>query len=96
MNQLDAIKQIAEICSTTEMKRKGAEMSKILFNQYIFEKFDIYPEPPPECIESLNLERKLDAVKNYKNATGLSLLDSKRAIENYMMRVYGRDRFPLE
>ena len=85
MNRLEAIKQIQEICSTTEMKRKGVEMCKILFNQYIFEEFGMYPELSPECIESLNLEQKLEAVKHYRNATGLSLLDSKRAIENYMM-----------
>ncbi len=96
MNKLDAIKQIEEICSTSQMKSKGAEMCKILFNQYIFEAFGMHPELPPECIESLNLEQKLEAIKHYKNATGLTLLECKRAVENYMMKEYGRDRFPLE
>lgn len=96
MNRLEAIKQIEEICSTTEMKSKGVEICKILFNQYIFEAFGMYPELPPECIESLNLEKKLEAIKHYRNATGLSLLECKRAVENYMMKEYGYDRFPLE
>jgi hypothetical protein len=96
MNRLEAIKQIEEICSTTEMKSKGVEICKILFNQYIFEEFGMYPELPPQCVKSLNDKQKLEAVRQYRNATGLSLLECKRAVENYMMEEYGCDRFPLE
>jgi ribosomal protein L7/L12 len=95
-NKLEVIEQISSICTTFSLKVKGAEICKVLFNQYIFEEFSQYPELPPSAVEALNVEQKLQAIKIYKNETGLPLVECKRAIENYMLEVYGCDRFPTE
>ena len=96
MNKLQAIEQINDICNTVSMKAKGAEICKVLFNQYIFEEFGKYPDLSPSAVEELHLREKLKAVKIYRDQTGFPLIECKRAIENYMLEVYGCDRFPIE
>lgn len=93
-HRLQSIEQISSICNTASLKAKGAEICEVLFNQYIFEEFGKYPDLSPDAVEKLRLRKKLDAVKIYRNETGLSLIECKRAIENYMMEVYGHTSFP--
>lgn len=92
-NRLEVIEQISSICNTVSLKAKGAEICKVLFNQYIFEEFGKYPDLPPSAVEALNAKQKLQAIKIYKEETGLRLLGCKQAIENYMLEVYDCDRF---
>lgn len=94
MNKLEAIEQIANICNSVPMKNKGVEICKVLFNQYIFEEFGKYPDLSPSAVETLHLRKKLDAIKIYRDDTGLPLIDCKRAVEKHMVEIYGCDRFP--
>jgi ribosomal protein L7/L12 len=94
MNKLQAIEQITDICNTVSMKAKGAEICKVLFNQYIFDEFCQYPDLPSSAVEALHDSEKLQAIKIYRDQTGLPLIECKRAVENYMMLTYGYDRFP--
>lgn len=94
MNKLQAIEQIADICNTVSMKARGAEICKVLFNQYIFDEFCQYPDLPPDAVEALHDSEKIQAIKIYRDQTGLPLIESKRAVDNYMMKVYDCNSFP--
>lgn len=93
MNKLQAIEQITNICNTVSMKAKGAEICKVLFNQYIFDEFGQYPDLPSDAVEALHDSEKLRAIKIYRDQSGLPLIECKRAVDNYMMKVYDCNNF---
>ena len=96
MNKLEAIEQITDICNTVAMKANAVEICKVLFNQYIFEELGQYPDMTADAVEALHRSDKLQAIKSYRNQTGLPLLECKRAVEAYMYSTYGYDKFPVE
>ena len=94
MNNIDMIKKLEEICTVGTLKTHGAKMATVLFNLWLFDEMGTYPDLPSEAVMALNDQEKLKAVKIYKQETGLPLIECKRAVEAFMLRQWGIDRFP--
>lgn len=95
MSNLDMIKEIEEICKVTSLKQHGAKMATVLFNKWLFEEMQTYPDLSSKAVLALVNDRdKLEAVKIYRQETGLPLIECKRAIEDFMVDQWGFERFP--
>lgn len=93
--QLKTLMQIEEICNTPALKKSGVQIVTVIFNKWLFDKMETWPDLPSEAVLALcNDQAKLTAVKIYKDHTGLPLLECKRAIESFMFKQWGFERFP--
>jgi hypothetical protein len=95
----DSIDELARMYRNTECAILRRQI-KTVINRMIKLKLEIC-RPSPNNLpflsqaerQYLNDRQKLNAVKNYRNRTGKSLMDSKRDIEDYMVHHYGCKTF---
>lgn len=94
MNNLDMLKELEEICSVASIKHHGAKMATVIFNKWLFEEMQTYPDLSPEAVLALvNEKDKIKAIKIYRQETGMPLIECKTAIEAFMVEQWGVDRF---
>ncbi len=94
-NNLETLMQIEEICNISALKKSGVQIANVVYNQWLFDKMEAWPDLPSEAVLALcNNQDKLRAVRIYKEYTGLPLIECKRAIESFMVKQWGFERFP--
>ena len=64
--------------------RVEAKLDAILKHQGI--QFDPYAEVPPKVIEALQRGQKIEAIREYRLATGIGLKDAKERVEEIWRR----------
>jgi ribosomal protein L7/L12 len=66
------------------LSRVEAKLDALLKHQGV--RFDPYAEVPPSVVDALRGNRKIDAIKAYRTATGAGLRDAKEFVEEVERR----------